>query len=264
MLTKEFIKKELLTVKGTLNNRAMKKHDLIGKAEDLYLIYNDIDTPICKECGKSHKFINFTNGYKETCSVKSCKSVSDRRKQTCLEKYGVDTIINRPDIKKLAINKASSKQSRNKVKETVRQKYGVDNISQLDSIKMKKEETSLKNFGYRHKNQSPESHSTYNFKDYTMPSGNVRKIQGHEGFLLDELIKQYGEDEILTDRRDMPEFWYEYQGKSKRYFPDVYIPSSNTIYEVKSEYTLNHNRPKNEAKFKSVRDNGYKFILKIY
>ena len=63
----------------------------------------------------------------------------------------------------------------------------------------------------------------------------------------------------------MPEFWYkDAGGKKHRYFPDVYIPKTNTIYEVKSEYTLNINLEGNELKFQSVIDSGYNFNLKIY
>ena len=63
----------------------------------------------------------------------------------------------------------------------------------------------------------------------------------------------------------MPEIWYiGTDNKQHRYFPDVYIPKTNTIYEVKSEYTLNVNLEINELKFQAVKSAGYNFILKVY
>ena len=63
----------------------------------------------------------------------------------------------------------------------------------------------------------------------------------------------------------MPEIWYiGTDNKQHRYFPDVYIPKTNTIYEVKSEYTLNINLEINKLKFQAVKDAGYNFVLKVY
>jgi hypothetical protein len=98
-----------------------------------------------------------------------------------------------------------------------------------------------------------------------MPSGEIRLIQGYENLLIDELLESFDEFDILTDKKDMPEFWYIGEDdKEHRYFPDVYIPKTNTIYEVKSEYTLNANKTRNELKFNAVRNSTYEFILKIY
>ena len=85
--------------------------------------------------------------------------------------------------------------------------------------------------------------------------------------LLDELVLIYSEDEIFTHRKDMPEFWYFTEDKNKhRYFPDVYIPKVNTIYEVKSEYILNESKKNGifELKRQSVIDANYNFELKVY
>jgi len=37
-----------------------------------------------------------------------------------------------------------------------------------------------------------------------MPSGDIRKVQGYEPFALDILVKKYKEDDIKTDRKDIP------------------------------------------------------------
>jgi len=36
----------------------------------------------------------------------------------------------------------------------------------------------------------------------------------------------------------MPEIWYEFEDKRRRYYPDIYIKSQNKIIEVKSDYTF--------------------------
>lgn len=263
-MTKKFIEENLLTVQKKLNSRALMRLKIKESHETLYKIYHNVEQPVCEVCGNPKKFVGFPKGYSEGCT-QSCPTTRDRRKKTCIEKYGVDTIINRPDVQAKGLKKAASKECREKVRQTVQERYGVDNVSQLEEIKLQKEETCLKNHGVRHINQSGKYNFGYNYKDYILPSGKIIKIQGYENYLLDELLKEYDESDILTERKSMPELWYiGTDGKEHRYFPDVYVPKTNTIYEVKSEYTLNDNRKRNELKFQSVRDAGYNFILKVY
>lgn len=47
-------------------------------------------------------------------------------------------------------------------------------------------------------------------------------------------------------------------------FPDIFIPKTNTIYEVKSDYTLNVDLETNNLKFQAVKDSGFNFVLKVY
>ena len=263
-MTKEYIQDNLLTVQGKLNNRAIMKLKPTESFEELYTIYTGKEKIICPDCSSEHKFLGFSKGYREKCSKKSCKSVSDRRKATCIERYGVDTYINLPKIQEKALKKASSKESREKVKKTVQDRYGVDNISHIPEVKIKKQETCLKNYGVRYIQQSDE-YTPYKVKKFTMPSGEVRNIQGYEDRLLKELLEDFTEKEILSERKDIPEFWYIGEDNKKhRYFPDAYIPKTNSIYEVKSEYTASQNKKRNKLKFQSVKDAGYNFILKIY
>ena len=124
----------------------------------------------------------------------------------------------------------------------------------------------MKRYGVSNYAQSGlDTTSGYRWKEFEMPSGEIVKYQGYENKLFDELLLEYKEDEIITSRKDIPEIWYiGIDGKKHRYFPDVYAPSTNTIYEVKSEYTLNVNKEINELKFEAVKDAGYNFILKVY
>lgn len=105
--------------------------------------------------------------------------------------------------------------------------------------------------------------SAVHYKNYTTPSGNVLKIQGYEYVGLNILYAIYSEDDIITQRIDMPVIFYEYEGKSKRYYPDIYIKSQNKIIEIKSTYTFEVQLSKNTAKGKSVREMGFLYEVWI-
>lgn len=103
------------------------------------------------------------------------------------------------------------------------------------------------------------------FKTFILPSGKEIKFQGYEDRLIVRLLEKHNEEEILFSRKDMPKIFYTSQdGKTHRYYPDMYVPSTNTIYEVKSEYTLNIDLDINLRKFEAVKEMGYKFELHVF
>lgn len=65
-------------------------------------------------------------------------------------------------------------------------------------------------------------------------------------------------------KEKIPKIKYLDGNIERTYYPDFYIPETNTIYEVKSKYTLNKNKKINEIKFQAVVDSGYNFELKVY
>ena len=166
----------------------------------------------------------------------------DKLKNTCLEKYGVDNV-------------RKSKEIKDKIKSTNIEKYGFENVFQSEFIKDKIKTTNIEKYGVENIYQANiDSTSGYKWKDYEFPSGEIIQYQGYENKLFDELLKEYTENEFITERKNMPEIWYiGTDNKQHRYFPDVYIPKTNTIYEVKSEYTLNVEYKKNELKFQAVK-----------
>lgn len=107
---------------------------------------------------------------------------------------------------------------------------------------------------------------SYNFtyKRYIMPSGKLVNSQGYENIALDELLKQYNEDEIISFRQKVPSIQYMQNNKKHYYYPDIFIPKDNLIIEVKSTYTYNLYLIKNILKALSTRKNGYKFEFWIY
>ena len=300
-ITKQYIQENLFMKDGRLNQWRTKL--LKETNEELYLIFNDVKSHKCI-CGMETTFIDFKRGYLEFCSVK-CSSNSENtknvRKCTNLEKYGAENVSQVKEFKDKKIETSlinwnvahpmKLKKFKDKVIQTNVERYEFEHTFQVEEFKEKSKETNLKNLGVdnpfksriiqekskatRLKNCGFEypmqsglyNNSGYKYKDYIYPSGKIVKIQGYENQLLDELLNTYTENEILTDRKDMPEFWYLGNDHEKhRYFPDVYIPKVNLIYEVKSSYTLEKGQINGiyELKKQSVLDAGYNFKLEMF
>ena len=178
-----------------------------------------------------------------------------------------------------------------KAKITLLRKYGVDNISKLESIKLKKEETMMKNHGRKNNMGSNceimaqnmftkygvkwsahlpnlADEMQYNrFKKRNLlitPSGKKIFLQGYEVNGYNILISEgYLEEDILYKKVDMPKIMYNFDSKERRYYPDFYIKSENLVVEVKCKYTYEVEKEKNDMKFSSTVNLGYKHRLMI-
>src|SRR5690606_22897179 len=109
-----------------------------------------------------------------------------------------------------------------------------------------------------------EKQQRYNWKNYTLPSGKVVRLQGYEDKALDVLLAKFSEDELILDRKCLPEIWYSYNGKIRRYYTDVYIPKENLIIEVKSKWTFSVKQEQHLAKRQACVDNNFKFEFWIF
>lgn len=149
-------------------------------AQRLYHILNNIyEIPTCKnvECNNLCKWSGyFKIGYNQYCSSKCCNSdfnkikligkqseeTRNKRKQTMIERYGVDNPMKseklKTKFKDAYFNKNETEKQNiiSKRKQTVLLKYNVENISQCDQIKEKKQETYNQNYGYSWMGSSPE------------------------------------------------------------------------------------------------------------
>ena len=109
-------------------------------------------------------------------------------------------------------------------------------------------------------------HSTFKTKKYKLPSGKIIDYQGYENFALNELFKneKIVEEDIITNRKDVPEIWYlDKNGKKRRHYVDIFIPSQNRCIEVKSSWT---NQAKNNVieKKEYAEKLGYQYEIWIY
>lgn len=95
---------------------------------------------------------------------KQLKCLAEIRKQTIIEKYGVENISQLTEIKekkkktiveKYGVeNPSQSIEIKEKKKKAYIEKYGVDNPSKSDLVKRKKKETSVKNYGVENPSKS--------------------------------------------------------------------------------------------------------------
>lgn len=129
----------------------------------------------------------------------------------------------------------------------------------------------LLRYGVPHHSQNAEVAETmlkcaYNKKQYKLPSGKLLDYQGYENFALDRLLRveKIHEDNIITNRKDVPVIWYtDINNKKRRHYVDIFIPSQNRCIEVKSTWT---NQTKNNVleKQKQGKDLGYIYEVWIF
>jgi len=189
--------------------------------------------------------------YCEGCSK---KKVSDRGKKTCMAKFGVDNASKSPEIiqrikdkwiKTFGGHPKQTKDVQDKWKATCLEKYG-GHPNQNKEVQIKSEATS------------------YHYKDYMMPTGNIVKYQGYENLALDELVQLYEEEDICIGRSNIPTIDYYIDEKKHVYFPDFYIKSENKIIEVKSEWTITLERANIEEKAQATVKAGYSYEIWVY
>lgn len=218
-------------------------------------------------------------GVEHTSQLEEVKSLI---KQKSIERYGVEYVLQSPEIRK-------------KIKQTNLIKYGVENPQQNKAIKEKTMQTNLKKYGCKsstgnilvkekiintnyerygvsHHSQNSEIAekmlgNSYNKKEYKLPSGKKRYIQGYENFMLDYLLftEKIPENDIATKRIDVPEIWFDngVTGKKSRHYVDFYIKSQHRCIEVKSTWT---NQAKNCVfeKQKAAKDLGLRYEVWIF
>jgi G:T-mismatch repair DNA endonuclease (very short patch repair protein) len=107
------------------------------KIQDLMSGSTAIITSICDNCGveKSNEFrfyYEYTKGLKEKYFCNKCNNI--KRKETCLEKWGVE-------------NPMQSEEVKDRLKNSLLDTYGVDHFSKTEEFKEKYKNTCLKNFG---------------------------------------------------------------------------------------------------------------------
>lgn len=111
--------------------------------EKLYLHINEMKiSPICY-CGNNVQFVNISKGYRRYCSRKCLSNDSvtkEKRKSTCIQKYGVDNPMKNVNIM-------------NSYNKSIKDKYNVDNVSTLDITKEKVRNTNFKKFGVNYVSQ---------------------------------------------------------------------------------------------------------------
>lgn len=224
----------------------------------------------CKICANIKRKKTFLDKY-GTDHPQKCKTVQNKTKQTCLDRYGVDNPSKDPNIiKKIqqtwtdryGDHPMHIKEFRDKQKNKMIKNYGVDNPMKNKQVQEKQRETCLKKYGVDNPMKHPEffhkAMNSFEKKEYIFPSGDKVYIQGYENHALDILLNKYDEKEILVgDKNKLPVITYTYDGKSCKFYPDIYVPHKNKIIEVKSTFTYLRFQQKNKIKLIQTSIQGY-------
>ena len=95
--------------------------------------------PRCKICGTKTEFIGIQLRYKNTCSNKCAKLLSQK---SCVEKYGCKNVFQSEEVKE-------------KIRKSNLERYGVEHPNKSNIVKEKRMKTCMKKYGTEHPVQSP-------------------------------------------------------------------------------------------------------------
>lgn len=216
-------------------------------AELYFWVINKLsDYPKCLLCGKNiTKFRSVRDGYNSKfCSMRCAiegKGRNEKSRQTCLKRYGVEFPNQVREI-------------REQTEKTCLEKYGTKYVGQNKNVKTKIAKTMFERYGDDY------SKTRQKYKKYVLPSGKEISVQGYENIVITELFKTLSEEELSIHL--VPKIFYEYEGQTKFHLPDIFIPKTNTLIEVKSPYTLSIKFDQNMAKQKAAQEQG--FIYEIW
>jgi hypothetical protein len=243
----------MILKKGPLCKTCSVKNG-IKKANELFIKKYNGHPLKNKEVREKCKRNNMAKyGSENTFQVEKFK---EKGKQTCLEKYGV-------------LYATQNKEILEKMKQTNIERYGSENTFQVEEFKEKSKETCILKFGVPYPLQNSEimsknTASQFKKKTYILPSKKEISIQGYEHFALDELLKTYNEDDIISGNENVPDLWYENNDKIHRHYVDIFIPNENLCIEVKSTWTLECNKDNVFIKQAAAKDLGYNYEIWVY
>jgi hypothetical protein len=248
-------------LKGMLNQGGfckpcMKILSLQRQKQACFLKYGTEHTMHCKEIKEKAKQTNLRKF--GVANVMQSETVKEKNRTTCLKKYGKEYTLQTDLVK-------------NKAKETWLKKHNVPHIRQSEHYKQQFTATCQQRYNVDHHSQDAEisekqAKNAYKNKPYIFPCGTTVSVQGYEPFLLDILVTDgYAYQDIITQRNEVPVIWYtNNNGKKSRYFCDMFIPKTNTIYEVKSTWTYKNGLDTITLKKQACEDAGYNFELYIF
>ncbi len=187
----------------------------------------------------------------------------------CKEKGKTTNLMNHGGIHNLATPKirmmVSSEESNNKRIQTNMERYDSPHFLGSKSY----EDTMLERYNGKHPAHVPELfakqlRNSFATKEYETITGKIFSIQGYENFALDAILSEgILEDDILTGTENVPMIKYDLRGEHI-YYPDIYIVSKNMLIEVKSQYTYDRWKEKNDAKLLACKQQGYHIECWIY
>jgi len=240
-------------------------------------------------CGKEGIIKNKSNpGWRCAVSPNSCAGIKAKKRQILIDTYGVTNVsqipevlakkkntwienygVDNPSKAKVIVDKIkdSWEAINTKRKLTMLKKYGTESYNSTDEFKDRRKKTWMEKYGVDnptkneeilHKSMLSNAKSEYRTKTLTLPSGKIIRYQGFEDQVIMDLLNSgVHEDDIVTGPGNVPHIKYEFEGKSCRYYPDIYLPKLNKIIEVKSQYTWDKYKERNAAKVAATKSAGF-------
>ena len=200
------------------------------------------------------------------------KIIAKKIKNTMIERYGVENPMDCPEFVQ-------------KIVDTMLERYNV--INPMHVVEFFEKCTSNTN--------------SFTYHEYVFENGKVVKCQGYEphalrilenldlievisknqnkieckektykinadiSTILSKLDNKYKYSDYIDKKFKLTKFWYDFNCKQKRYYPDIGFLKCNTIIEVKSTYSFeNWGIEKNIAKALSVIKMGFNFEWWIF
>jgi len=190
-------------------------------------------------------------------------------KETTLKKYGEDNVskVNYIKLKKDATFDENFRQNLEEHTKLIYRKQETWKKKDMEIINQKRVDTCLAKYGVSNPLQVLEifeKTQKIRWKLFTFPSGKIERVQGSEHFAIEKLLENYLEEDIVVNRKLIPDIWYFFGGSKRRYYPDIYILSENKIIEVKSTWTFTKDLEKNQAKKQECISQGFKFEFWVH
>ena len=154
----------------------------------------------------------------------------------------------------------------NRIKRDCVAKYGVEYHFQRPEIKRKRQRTMVRLYGKKHALQNKELFdkmqvSSSRRKLYVLGRRKIQ-VQGYEpqglDFILSKGVKPK-DIEAGVGNPNMPTVDYWYKGMWRVYYPDIWLPRQNRIFEVKNSDNYRRDHKRNMLKEKACIEAGYNF-----
>jgi len=165
--------------------------------------------------------------------------VQRKRAETCLDTYGTEYPLLNPEVHQKAVdtwmenygvdNPLKSPEIRSKCIDTLSANYGVDNPTKSPVIRQRVVDTFRENYGVDYPIQNPDFRRT------------IQKRYKYDSLTFDSKpeIAFYvwlKDNDVQFEYQPDCDFWYEYEGKPHRYYPDFKV--GDTYYEIKGDHMI--------------------------
>lgn len=165
-----------------------------------------------------------------------------------------------------------------KIRATTLSRYGYEHMLQVPELKAKRDATMLKKYGATQCSHVPDILEKILHRKtimFELPNKKIVPLQGYEPRVLEWMLNtnSYFDnvlgrcltvDDLLFGKKEVPEIWYTFNNTRHRYYVDFSVPKSNSVYEIKSPYTLGKDWDVNICKINGALEQGLRIVVIIW